>query len=64
MIVAIGTVACESERDTRSIGQQGTFRPFLPRSVGFGPVFGPPSGALLIAPSAERKDQSMPICSS
>ena len=28
---------------------------------GFGPVFSPPSGALVIAPSHERNDQSIPI---
>ncbi len=36
----------------------------LARSVGFGPVLEPPSGALLIAPSADRNDQSMPTASS
>jgi hypothetical protein len=28
--------------------------------VGFGPVFDPPKGALVIAPSADKNDQSMP----
>src|SRR2546423_14784431 len=34
--------------------------PLLPRSVGLGPVFSPPKGALVIAPSIESHCQSIP----
>jgi len=35
--------------------------PPLPRSVGLGPVFSPPKGALVIAPSTDSQLQSMPL---
>src|SRR5919199_4876846 len=37
------------------------FAPCFARSVGFGPLFSPPSGAFLITPSIEQKLQSMPF---
>ena len=52
----IGTPA--ASRENRAL------RPLLALSVGFGPVFGPPSGALVIAPSAASHDQSIPTTSS
>ena len=52
-VVAIGTVR-ELDRDAHRFGEDRSFRPPLARSVGFEPVLGPPSGALVIAPSAAR----------
>jgi hypothetical protein len=46
------------------ICEERALRPLLALSVGLGPVFGPPSGALVIAPSAARQGQSMPTSSS
>jgi len=58
--VAVGAVVRQPDRDPRSLAENRTFRPFFALSVGFGPVFGPPSGALVIAPSAASHAQSMP----
>ena len=60
VVVAVGAVVCQPDRDPCSLAENRTFRPFFALSVGFGPVFGPPSGALLIAPSAASHDQSIP----
>jgi hypothetical protein len=60
VVVAVGTVVCQPDRDPCALAENRTFRPFFARSVGFGPVFGPPSGALVIAPSAASHDQSIP----
>jgi hypothetical protein len=64
VVVAVRAVVIEPDRDPRRVGEDRTFRPFLALSVGFGPVFGPPNGAFVIAPSAARNDQSIPTCSS
>jgi hypothetical protein len=64
LVVTVGAVVRDADRDTLRLGQDRPFRPPFALSVGFGPVFAPPSGALLIAPSQERNDQSMPIFSS
>jgi hypothetical protein len=64
MVVAVGALVVEPDRDARSLGEDRTLRPFLALSVGFGPVFGPPNGALVIAPSAASHDQSIPTTSS
>ena len=64
VVVAVGALVVEPDRDARSLGEDRSFRPFLALSVGFGPVFGPPNGALVIAPSAARDDQSIPTTSS
>ena len=58
--MAVGAVVRQPDRDPRSLAENRTFRPFLALSVGFGPVFGPPSGALVIAPSAASHAQSIP----
>ena len=50
----------QPDRDPRSLAENRTFRPFLALSVGLGPVFGPPNGALVIAPSAASQAQSIP----
>jgi len=64
VIVAVRAGVIDPERDPSGVGEDGALRPLLARSVGFGPVFGPPNGALVIAPSAARNDQSTPTCSS
>jgi len=64
VIVAVRAVVREPDRDPCRVGEDRALRPLLARSVGFGPVFGPPNGAFVIAPSAAKKDQSIPTCSS
>ncbi len=64
VIVAVRAVVVEPDRDPRTLREDRTLRPPLARSVGFGPVLAPPNGALVIAPSADRNDQSIPITSS
>jgi hypothetical protein len=60
VVVAVGTVVCQPDRDPAALAENRTFRPFFALSVGFGPVLGPPSGALVIAPSAASHAQSIP----
>ena len=60
VVVAVGAVVCQPDRDPAALAENRTFRPFFALSVGFGPVFGPPSGDLVIAPSAASHDQSIP----
>ncbi len=50
----------EADRDSCAVGSNGTLRPLLALSVGLGPVFSPPSGALVIAPSTASDAQSIP----
>jgi hypothetical protein len=64
VVVAVGALVVESDRDALRLGDDRSLRPFLALSVGFGPVFGPPNGALVIAPSAASHDQSIPTASS
>jgi hypothetical protein len=64
VIVAVGALVLEPDRDTRSLAEDRPFRPLFALSVGFGPVFGPPNGALVIAPSAASQAQSIPTVSS
>lgn len=63
-VVAVGAGVREPDRDSRGLRENRTFRPPLALSVGFGPVLGPPSGALVIAPSAQSQAQSMPTSAS
>ena len=60
VVVTVGALVVESDRDPRAFAEDRSLRPFLALSVGFGPVFGPPNGALVIAPSAASHDQSIP----
>ncbi len=64
VIVAVGAFVVEPDRDSSSLAEDRTLRPFLALSVGFDPVFAPPNGALVIAPSAASHDQSIPTTSS
>ena len=64
VVVAVRAVVVDPDRDSRSVDKERALRPPLALSVGLGPVLGPPSGALVIAPSAASQDQSMPTCSS
>jgi hypothetical protein len=61
VIVAVRAVVRDPDRDPTRLDEERTLRPPLALSVGLGPVFGPPSGALLITPSAASQDQSIPI---
>ncbi len=56
----VGSVVGQPDRDPLRLAEKRTFRPFLARSVGSGPVLAPPSGALPIAPSAASHSQSIP----
>src|SRR6266581_9789574 len=60
VIVAVGALVLEPDRDSCSFAEDRPLRPFLALSVGLGPVLGPPSGALVIAPSAASQAQSIP----
>lgn len=64
LVVAVGAVVGYPERDAAGVGEERALRPFFALSVGFGPVFSPPSGALVIAPSAASHSHSMPSSSS
>ena len=64
VVVAVRALVIKPDGDPRTLRENRTLRPPLARSVGFGPVLAPPSGALLIAPSPDRNDQSMPTTSS
>ena len=58
--MAVGAVMRQPDRPPCSLAENRTFRPFLALSVGLGPLFGPPSGAFVIAPSAASHAQSIP----
>jgi hypothetical protein len=64
VVVAVRAVVIEPDGDARTLAEDRALRPPFALSVGFGPVLAPPSGALLIAPSADRNDQSIPTTSS
>ena len=64
VVVAVGALVLEPDRDSLAFAEDRPLRPLLALSVGFGPVFGPPSGALVIAPSAASQAQSIPTTSS
>src|SRR6266545_4390132 len=64
VVVAVGALVLEPDRDSLAFAEDRPLRPFLALSVGLGPVFGPPSGALLSAPSAASQAQSIPITAS
>ena len=60
VVVAVGALVLEPDRDSLAFAEDRPLRPFLALSVGLGPVFGPPSGALVIAPSQASQAQSIP----
>jgi hypothetical protein len=64
VIVAVGALVVEPDRDAAALREDRSLRPFLALSVGFGPVFGPPNGAFVIAPSAASQAHSIPTTSS
>lgn len=64
VVVQVGACWRDRERDALALGEQRSFRPFLARSVGFGPVCSPPSGALPSAPSIASHSHSIPCLSS
>ena len=59
-VVAVGAVVRQPDRDPCRLAEKRTFRPFLARSVGFGPVASPPKGAFPVAPSQDSQSQSIP----
>ena len=63
-VMAVRALVREPDRDPCGVREDRALGPLLALSVGFGPVFEPPSGALVIAPSAARNDQSMPTVAS
>jgi hypothetical protein len=64
VVIAVRAVVVDPDRNATRLDEERALRPPLARSVGLAPVFGPPSGALVIAPSAANQDQSIPTCSS
>ena len=64
VVVAVGPFVGEADGRPGALGEDRALRPLVALSVGLGPVFGPPRGALVMAPSQERKLQSMPTSSS
>lgn len=63
-VVAVGAIVGYPERDAAAVGEERALRPLFALSVGFGPVFSPPSGAFVIAPSAASHSQSIPSSAS
>ena len=59
-VVAVRAGREDPDRDTRALGEEAPFRPFLALSVGFGPVSSPPRGALPSAPSIASHSHSIP----
>ena len=53
-VVAVGALVGDPERDPFALGEEAPFRPLFARSVGFGPVWAPPSGALAGAASVTQ----------
>ena len=64
VVVAVGALVGYPDRDPATLGEEAPLRPLLARSVGFGPVWPPPSGALVIAPSIASHSHSIPCLSS
>jgi hypothetical protein len=64
VVIAVGALVIEPDRDPGALREDRSLRPLLALSVGFGPVLGPPKGALPIAPSAASQAQSIPTTSS
>jgi hypothetical protein len=63
-VVQICAGRFDAERDALTLGEEAPFRPFLPLSVGLGPVLSPPRGALPSAPSIASHSHSIPTRSS
>ena len=64
-VVAVGSVDRDADRDSVRLRSAGSaWYHACARSVGFGPVFSPPSGAFVIAPSIASHSQSIPFSSS
>ena len=62
--MAVRPLDHRANRHAMSLRQHAAFDAPLPRSVGLGPVFSPPNGALVIAPSIESQSHSIPQLSS
>ena len=63
-VVQVRAGRFDAKRDALTLAEEAPFAPFLPLSVGFGPVSSPPSGALPSAPSIASHSHSIPCASS
>ena len=64
VVVAVGALSGDPDRDTAALDEERSLRPLFALSVGLGPVWLPPSGALVIAPSIASHSHSIPLRSS
>jgi hypothetical protein len=64
VVVQVCARRADPERDALTLREERSFRPFLARSVGFGPVSCPPKGAFPSAPSSASHSHSIPCRSS
>ena len=64
VVVAVGALVGDPNRDAFAFGEERSLRPFFALSVGLGPVWLPPSGAFVIAPSIASHSHSIPLRSS
>ena len=64
VVVTVGALVGDPDRDALALGEERSFRPLFALSVGLGPVWLPPSGAFVIAPSIASHSQSIPLRSS
>ena len=62
--MAVGALVGEPRGDPRRLAENRALGPLFALSVGLGPVLGPPSGALVIAPSPASQSQSSPTAAS
>jgi hypothetical protein len=63
-VVQVRACRSDPDRDTLALGEEAPLRPFLPLSVGLGPVNSPPKGALPSAPSIASHSHSIPCLAS
>ncbi len=61
VVVQVRAGVLDPDRDPLALGEEASFRPLFARSVGFGPVCAPPSGAFVIAPSIASHSHSIPV---
>ena len=61
VVVQVRAGVLDPDRDPFPFAEEAPFRPLFARSVGFGPVWAPPSGAFVIAPSIASQSHSIPL---
>ena len=64
VVVAVGALVGDPDRNAFAFGEERPLRPLFALSVGLAPVWLPPSGALVIAPSIASHSHSIPLRSS